>query len=163
MDHRDDWTYCLVIPRGHPLEEARATQSYRAIHEALAGALGDAGVPVALKPSPSRSPRANRAGPRAYASKGRRSTTSSTRRAGRRSPGARRSETSAASSFRAPIWKPAAGGGAVGWEKFGEDFVGRLAAALGAEAADTPWPDFNEEEMEGLVEQYSSPEWMEFR
>ena len=50
VDHRDDWTYALVIPRGHPLEEARATQSYRAIHEALAGAFDGAGVAVALKP-----------------------------------------------------------------------------------------------------------------
>ena len=43
VDHRDDWTYSLVIPRGHPFEEARATLSYRAIHEALAGALGTGG------------------------------------------------------------------------------------------------------------------------
>src|SRR5580698_6686215 len=50
VDHRDDWTYSLVIPRGHPFEEARATQSYRAIHEALATALAAVGVPVALKP-----------------------------------------------------------------------------------------------------------------
>src|SRR6185369_15523189 len=39
VDHRDDWTYALVIPRGHPLEELRATNSYRAVHEALADAL----------------------------------------------------------------------------------------------------------------------------
>src|SRR5690606_2012830 len=39
VDHRDDWTYALVLPRGHPLEELRATSSYRAVHEALAGAL----------------------------------------------------------------------------------------------------------------------------
>ena len=39
VDHREDWTYALVIPRGHPLEELRATQSYRAVHEALAAAL----------------------------------------------------------------------------------------------------------------------------
>ncbi len=51
VDHRDDWTYSLVIPRGHPLEEARATQSYRAIHEALAETLRASGVPVALKSS----------------------------------------------------------------------------------------------------------------
>src|SRR5690349_1891712 len=27
VDHRDDWTYTVIIPRGHPLEELRATQS----------------------------------------------------------------------------------------------------------------------------------------
>ena len=111
VDHRDDWTYALVIPRGHPLEEARATQSYRAIHEALAGSLRSAGVPVELK------------------------------------------STAA----------PAAGGDAVDWERLGEDLPARLAAALRADAAATPWPEFNEGELEGLVEQYSAPDWMEFR
>src|SRR6267154_2201779 len=46
VDHRDDWTYALVIPRGHPLEELRASQSYRAVHEALAEALRALGVPA---------------------------------------------------------------------------------------------------------------------
>src|SRR6185436_10184845 len=44
VDHREDWTYTLVIPRGHPLEELRATQSYRVTHEALAHALRKQGV-----------------------------------------------------------------------------------------------------------------------
>src|SRR3954464_13752771 len=52
VDHRDDWTYTLVIPRGHPLEEPRATQSYRLIHEALAGALRMQDVPAVTQESP---------------------------------------------------------------------------------------------------------------
>src|SRR5690606_12781101 len=51
VDHRDDWTYALVLPRNHPLEEVRATSSYRAVHEALAGAMREQGVPAALKPA----------------------------------------------------------------------------------------------------------------
>ena len=39
VDHTDDWTYAIVIPRGHPLWDARASQSYRDIHSALATAL----------------------------------------------------------------------------------------------------------------------------
>src|SRR4051812_6038182 len=39
VDHRDDWTFTLVIPRGHPLEDMRATQSYREVHGSLAAAL----------------------------------------------------------------------------------------------------------------------------
>jgi lipoate-protein ligase A len=46
VDHRDDWTYALVIPRGQALEELRATQSYRVVHEALAQALIAQGVPA---------------------------------------------------------------------------------------------------------------------
>src|SRR3954469_1809666 len=49
VDHRDDWTYALVIPRGHPLEEIRATTSYREVHEALAAALRTQGVPAVTK------------------------------------------------------------------------------------------------------------------
>src|SRR5580658_5275279 len=58
VDHRDDWTYAVVIPRGHPLEEARATQSYRAIHEALAESLKTAGAPVELKATVAPAPNA---------------------------------------------------------------------------------------------------------
>src|ERR1041385_7436740 len=39
VDHRQDWTYALVIPRGHALEDVTATRSYREVHEALAQAL----------------------------------------------------------------------------------------------------------------------------
>jgi lipoate-protein ligase A len=27
----------------------------------------------------------------------------------------------------------------------------------------TPWPELNEDEVSGLIENYSSPEWMAFR
>jgi hypothetical protein len=27
----------------------------------------------------------------------------------------------------------------------------------------TPWPEFADGELEALIEQYSSPEWMEYR
>src|ERR1019366_9775830 len=63
VDHREDWTYAIVIPRGHPLEELRATQSYRAVHEALARSLGAAGVPVALKAVPEPGQGAQAGGP----------------------------------------------------------------------------------------------------
>jgi lipoate-protein ligase A len=48
VDHRDDWTYALVIPRGHELEKARAVDSYRAVHAALAAALVAVGQAAVL-------------------------------------------------------------------------------------------------------------------
>jgi lipoyl(octanoyl) transferase len=39
VDHRADWTYTLVIPRGEALADARGAESYRQIHMALAEAL----------------------------------------------------------------------------------------------------------------------------
>jgi lipoate-protein ligase A len=53
--------------------------------------------------------------------------------------------------------------GAVDWERFHELFAAEIARTLGAEAVATPWPELNENEVEGLIEQYSSPEWMENR
>jgi lipoate-protein ligase A len=44
VDHRNDWTYTLVIPRGVAMAEMRGAESYRVIHLALAEALGGGGV-----------------------------------------------------------------------------------------------------------------------
>ena len=48
VDHREDLTYTLVIPISHPLARTRGAESYRLIHEALAGALEMAGVSARL-------------------------------------------------------------------------------------------------------------------
>ena len=163
VDHRDDWTYCLVIPRGHPLEEARASQSYRAIHEALAGALGEAGVPVALKPVAEPMAPGEPGGPAGVCFERAEIFDVVHSGTGAKIAGGAQKRNKRGLLFQGSIWRPAAGGGSVGWERFGEDFVRRIAAALGADASEAPWPEFDEQEMEGLVERYSSPEWMDFR
>ena len=161
VDHRDDWTYSLVIPRGHPFEEARATQSYRAIHEALARALKAGGVPVVLKPVSDPAPGGEPGGPAGVCFERAEIFDVVHGSTGAKIAGGAQKRNKRGLLFQGSIWKPAAG--PADWERFGEDFAGRLAITLGAEAAATPWPDFNEGELEGLVEQYSSPEWMEFR
>ena len=52
---------------------------------------------------------------------------------------------------------------ALDWEDFGALFVAALGRALGREASETPWPELNEDEVGGLIEQYSSREWIEYR
>lgn len=161
VDHRDDWTYALVIPRGHPLEELRATQSYREVHECLATALRAQGVPALAKPADS-APESAATGPagicfeRAEFHDVVRETT------GEKIAGAAQKRNKHGLLFQGSIWRPAAGVG-VDWDKFNDDFVAQLAVALGAAAKAVPWPDFPEEEVNGLREQYSSPEWMEHR
>ena len=58
-------------------------------------------------------------------------------------------------------------GGAVGagldWDALHDDFTARLAAAMGLAAEPAPWPELNEDEVSGLIEQYSAPEWIEYR
>jgi len=161
VDHRDDWTYSLVIPRGHPFEEARATQSYRAIHEALAEALSEAGARVLLKPVAEPVPDGEPGGPAGICFERAEIFDVIHSGTGAKIAGGAQKRNKRGLLFQGSIWKPAAG--AADWEKFGEGFVGRLAKVLGAEAVPTPWPEFDEHESEGLVEQYSSPEWMEFR
>ncbi|MBC7981257.1 MAG: lipoate--protein ligase family protein [Armatimonadetes bacterium] len=46
VDHRGDWTYSLVVPRGCVLAEMRGRESYRLVHEILMAVLkSEGGVP----------------------------------------------------------------------------------------------------------------------
>jgi lipoyl(octanoyl) transferase len=177
VDHRDDWTYALVIPRGHPLEEARAVESYRAVHAALAEALIAQGVPAELKKTSSL---VGRVDPNALeAAQGQAALPSVSPGpgvcfqrpelydvvhavSGEKLAGAAQKRNKHGLLFQGSIWRPAAGTG-VDWERFADDFAARLAVALSLAAEPTPWPDFNEDEVSGLTEQYASPEWLENR
>ncbi len=158
VDHRDDWTYALVIPRGHPLEEVRAAQSYRAVHEALAEALRAQDVPAALS-EPKPEPEAGAAGvcfERAEVFDVIHAGTAA------KIAGAAQKRNKHGLLFQGSVAKAAAGAD-IDWDAFGEAFAARLAAALATEAQPVPWPDFHEHELEGLIEQYSAPEWNEQR
>lgn len=163
VDHREDWTYALVIPRGHPFEEAAASHSYRAIHEALAASLGALGVPVALKPAADAAAAGEPGGPAGVCFQRAERFDVVHAGTGAKIAGGAQKRNKRGLLFQGSIWKPAAGSLALDWEQFDEDFAGRLAATLGADSVPSPWPDFDEGESEALVEQYSSPEWMEFR
>ena len=160
VDHRDDWTFTLVIPRGHPLEDIRAGESYRRVHECLAEALRAQGVAAGLKrPGPE-------AGPEGL------STVCFQRaevhdvvdsRTGAKIAGAAQKRGKHGLLFQGSVWRPAAGGASVDWDRFQQEFGSRLGELLGGTAEETPWPDLDEDEVSGLTERYSSPEWMEFR
>ncbi len=49
------------------------------------------------------------------------------------------------------------------WDEFQARFTAALARAIGAGLQETPWPELNEDEVSGLIEQYSSPEWIGYR
>ncbi len=182
VDHREDWTYALVIPRGHPLEELAATQSYRVVHEALAEALRAQGVPAkttavrpdGLEPLPQPAPRGERdpaARPEGEPSVALAKEGVCFQRAeihdvihagsGAKIAGAAQKRNKHGLLFQGSIWQPAAG--AIDWEEFEAGFTERLASALGATAEPKPWPDLDEDEVNGLTEKYSTPEWNEFR
>jgi len=186
VDHREDWTYTLVVPRGHALYDARATESYRLVHAALVESLRAQNQPVVLKqtcdsdcrsllagddpdenPAPPESPasrllrKAAPAGP----------TVCFTRPelydvlnsdTGAKVAGAAQKRTKHGLLFQGSLWKPTVAA-TVDWDAFEADFTTRLAALLEAEAVETPWPDLNEDELSALTDQYASPEWIEHR
>lgn len=179
VDHRDDWTFALVIPRGHALYDARAIESYRQIHADLVAALQGQDQPVVLKESccasgdepnehstPPESPLngllpSNPPGgptvcfirPELY--------DVLHADTGAKVAGAAQKRTKHGLLFQGSIAKAVLG--AVDWEAFEDAFTARLAATLGATATPTPWPEFAEGEHDGLTEQYTSTEWIEYR
>ena len=171
VDHRHDWTFSLVIPRGHPLEELRASQSYRAVHEALADALRAQGVPCSTKSVAEDVAFAAEA-PEGLPAVGPAKAGVCFQRAevfdvvhdrsGAKIAGAAQKRNKHGLLFQGSIWQPAAGA-TVDWDRFEADFIARLATVLGVPAQPVPWPELNEDEVSGLIEQYSSTEWVEYR
>ena len=177
VDHRDDWTYALVLPRGHELYDARATQSYRIVHEGLAAALvalgQPAGVKTVCKPaefcgselardgSPeSRASSLPPPGPGVCFKRAELYDVVNTT-TGAKIAGAAQKRNKHGLLFQGSVEKSSVG--ALDWDDFSTRFTAALALALRAEAHTTPWPDLNEDEVSGLVEQYSAPEWNEYR
>jgi len=171
VDHREDWTYALIVPRGHALEAERASSSYQGVHQCLAEALRAQGAPAALQealsdPSlsggPSPVPGADSSLPRGICFQRAETHDVVNALTGEKIAGAAQKRNKHGLLFQGSLWRPAAGR-AVDWERLGEDFAARLAAALAAAPVPVPWPDLNEDEVSGLTERYSSPEWMEQR
>lgn len=173
VDHRNDWTYALVLPRGHALYDERAVQSYRRVHEGLAAALAAAGQPAAVKTEcdPCEVEPDLRAGsnnlsggqvpPIGICFQRAELYDVINPRTGAKIAGAAQKRNKHGLLFQGSIEKSAVG--PVDWDGFRARFTSNLSGALGAEAAETPWPDLNEDEVSGLVEQYSAPEWIEHR
>ncbi|WP_237702439.1 lipoate--protein ligase family protein [Opitutus terrae] len=181
VDHRDDWTFALVIPRGHPLEEVRAIESYRAIHESLAEALRRQGVPAATKNTEVERVVPNALVRDATASEPIEAATNASTTAGpgvcferaelfdviheasgRKIAGAAQKRNKHGLLFQGSLWRPALGQ-PLDDEQLLQDFTELLARALALPAESVPWPELNEDEVSGLTEQYSSPEWIEWR
>ncbi len=166
VDHRNDWTYALVLPRGDVLYDERATRSYRIVHECLAASLVALGQPAAVKMETA----AGETGPGlpsvALAKEGicfQRAELYDVvnTRTGAKIAGAAQKRNKRGLLFQGSIEK--GGVGPVDWDDFSVRFSAALARAMGTTAQETPWPELNEDEMSGLIEKYSAPEWNEYR
>ncbi|ATC64038.1 ligase [Nibricoccus aquaticus] len=171
VDHRDDWTYTLVIPRAHALYDQPAPHSYRAIHAAITDSLIALGQPVELKEScdPADSSDNNPGGATCSAASG--PTVCFTRPerydvihtlTGAKVAGAAQKRTKDGLLFQGSLARSTLTA-SLDWDAFQSLLIEKLSAALALPAAETPWPDFAEHELDGLIEQYSAPEWIEQR
>jgi lipoate-protein ligase A len=165
-----------VIPRGHPLEDARATQSYREIHECLAAALQRQHVPAATnkstaafdvaasaaKPVAPAMAHPGQAGPAGVCFERAELYDVINESTGNKIAGAAQKRNKHGLLFQGSLWRPAVGA-TLDEDRFLDDFVALLAGALGTTATAVPWPELNEDEVAGLTEQYSSPEWVDWR
>ena len=166
VDHRNDWTFTLVLPRGHALYDERAAQSYRIVHECLTKALVDLGQPAEVKTKCEPCSPEGAVPSEALAQEGicfqRAELYDVVNTAtGLKIAGAAQKRTKHGLLFQGSIEKSAVG--TIDWEDFSARFTSALAHALRVEAKETPWPDLNEDEVSGLIEQYSSLEWVEYR
>lgn len=159
VDHRDDWTYALVLPRQHPVADGRLLEAYRIVHQALAEALDTCGCPAVLSEGATE-PDADDAGGGVCFQRPERfdvvRADGPTKLAGAAIKRGKRGLL-----LQGSIRRIAAG--ALNWEDLAAQFSSRLAAALGATAEPAGWPEFDEGEVEALTEQYASPEWTEQR
>jgi len=161
VDHRDDWTYALVLPRGHELYDARATQSYRIVHECLAAALVALGQPAEVKTACEPAVEGDCPPGPGVCFKRAELYDVVNRTTGAKIAGAAQKRNKHGLLFQGSIEKSSVG--ALDWEDFSLRFTAALGVALRTEPRETPWPDLHEDEVSGLIEQYSAPEWIEYR
>ena len=162
VDHREDWTYSLVIPRGHLLEELRAADSYRAVHEALAAALQQQGVVAVAKLTCEPPAEGETCAASGVCFQRAELYDVVLEPTGEKIAGAAQKRNKRGLLFQGSIWRPAVKP-AIDWDRFRGDFAAELASVLGRETEMVPWPDLAEHEVEGLTEQYAAVEWNEAR
>jgi lipoyl(octanoyl) transferase len=166
VDHRNDWTYTLVIPRAHPLYDQPAPRSYQIIHAAITDALRSLGQPVELKEScdpidEASGETCSAAGPTVCFTRPERYDVINTL-TGAKVAGAAQKRTKDGLLFQGSLAR-AALDASLDWDAFQSALVDRLSRALALPAVEMSWPDFAEGELDGLIEQYSAVEWIEQR
>lgn len=156
VDHTADWTYALVIPRGHSVYGAPAPLSYHLVHQALLEALLLQNQTAILQTKqPEKTDGPSLCFVRAEEHDVIHPTTQI------KIAGAALKRNKNGLLFQGSIARHALP--AVDWIQFNRDFTTCLARCLAIEAEDSPWPDLNPDEEVHLIDQFSTPEWNQRR
>lgn len=164
VSHLDDWTYALIAPAGHVLAEAKASESYRAVHAVLADALRACGVPAELVPCPRESCAVNPAAEPAPVSKPGvcfvQPEIYDVVRGddGRKIAGAAQKRTRDGILFQGSADRTACPEIA-DWGVFDEAFITRLALVCNADITPGKFPGFPENRQRELHAMFGSDEW----
>jgi lipoate-protein ligase A len=162
VDHRNDWTYALVIPDDHALFEAPAPESYRVVHACIADTFHQMGEPALLKePKPATDTNLAGSGPGVCFTRAENYDVVHPV-TGAKIAGAAQKRSKKGMLFQGSIARSAVST-AVDWDRFEKLLIASLAQALGLSSVRVPWPEFAEEEVSALTEQYSGEEWNAFR
>lgn len=157
VDHREDWTYSLIVPRAHPLYEARAIESYRAVHACVTDALVALGCPALLKTECEPCAPESESGPAGVCFTRPELFDVIHAKTGEKIAGAAQKRVKRGLLFQGSLSRPAAAG--IDFNAFAETFSHRLATILGGDAQTSGWPFLEEEELSGLTETYAGSEW----
>lgn len=155
VDHREDWTYALVIPPKHDLGAAPAPVSYAAVHEVIAASLQAQGCPARLQ-SPEDKPKETAGAAVCF----KRAEPADVIHADTRAKlaGAAQKRGKRGLLFQGSLSREAIG--ALDWDEFEQAMVAGLAALLQLPAEPTSWPEAWDEATDALAEDYASEAWL---
>lgn len=164
VDHREDWTYSLVVPAGHPWHRPPGTTVYQAVHQVLCDVLIGLGQPARLAPpvEKSASPPGSDAASLPAACFAAPEPFDVVAPSGRKIAGAALKRNRRGLLLQGSIWRPNAPGLA-DWDAFETAFLARLALAIGARQENSGWPEWPPDSEEFLRQQLASEEWNQRR
>lgn len=167
VDHREDWTYALVIPPNHFLYGSPAPDSYRFLHEVIRDQFLSQGQPAALQSCPPRKIPPEQGGKTpptlAEVCFARAEPFDVIHdKTGEKLAGAAQKRTRQGLLFQGSISRPGFPPD-FDWKTFAEEFPARLASRLEGNLAPSPWPDFDPGEETALIDQFASEEWLRKR
>lgn len=155
VDHRDDWTYALVLPPGHELGAAPAPVSYAAVHDVIARTLTAWGCPAVLQPPGDSSPPTtgaavcfNRAEPADVIHVDTREKLA----------GAAQKRGKRGLLFQGSLARTAVG--PIDWAAFEMSLVEGLGHLLHETPQPQPWPEAWDDAVDALAENYASEAWL---
>jgi len=158
VDHRDDWTYALVIPAKHDLGDAPAPISYAAVHEVIANTLQAQGCPAMLHAA--EDPLAPKDGAAVCFNRAELADVIHAE-TGAKLAGAAQKRGKRGLLFQGSLSRAAIGD--IDWDDFESTLIDRLSALLHEPAQATAWPEAWDEALDDLAENYASEAWLERR